>query len=137
MFEVDNYLAKRFDLKTYNCWHFVRDVWLELTGQDLRDWSPTEPTRDNLQAAFRDGALTFTKVMQLHTPDGRLVSLVRENISYIMQPLIVLMSNPSQVSHVGVLFEGRVLQLRQQGVMYQYFDAATAGFSHVEFYTTP
>lgn len=35
MFSVDNYLPRRFDMQSYNCWHMTVDAWKDLTGQEL------------------------------------------------------------------------------------------------------
>lgn len=35
MFTVDNYLQRKFDMKSYNCWHFAKDVWEDLTTERL------------------------------------------------------------------------------------------------------
>lgn len=35
MFTVDDYLPRRFDMKSYNCWHLAKDVWCDLTNERL------------------------------------------------------------------------------------------------------
>lgn len=35
MFTVDNYMYRRFDMKSYNCWHLAKEVWKDLTGETL------------------------------------------------------------------------------------------------------
>lgn len=35
--DVDYYLTRRFCRRSYNCWHFVKDVWMDLCGSPLVD----------------------------------------------------------------------------------------------------
>lgn len=123
MFEVDKYLGKRFHLQHYNCWHFVRDVWFEITGHMLYDYTPAHTTRSEMWLAATDAQCRFKEVKDWHTHGFN-------------DPLIVLMQRAKDTPHIGVLFEGKLLHLRPEGVIYQPLDVASVGFSRVLFYTT-
>jgi hypothetical protein len=36
MFTVDAYLLRRFDMKSYNCWHLAKDAWYDLTDERIQ-----------------------------------------------------------------------------------------------------
>lgn len=118
--DTDKYLSKRFHITNYNCWHFVRDVWFELTNEMLYDFTPAKTTKHELQLAAEDARYRFTQV-----PKGSTTA-----------PLIVLMKRYRDVPHIGVLYKGKVLHLRPEGVMYQPLDVASVGFDDVLYYTT-
>jgi len=118
MFEVDRYLGKKFHLRDYNCWHFVRDVWFELTGDMLYDYTPDKLNRHELDLAAEDATHRF-------------VALERP-----VSHTIVLMKRARDTPHIGVMYKGKVLHLRPEGAMYQPLDVASVGFSKILFYTT-
>lgn len=126
MFTVDKYLSKRFHIDRYNCWHFVRDVWMELTGNLLYDYTPSLTTKYELELAAEDAVHRFSDV----------TDSVRGHESHIGGPLIVLMQQPRSTPHIGVLFGGKVLHLRPYGARWEPLGAASVGFSKVSFYTT-
>lgn len=116
VFDLNHYLDRQFDLESYNCWDFTREVWLALTGQELtllKDWEP-----GTIQQA-----------------QGQYVEL-RQAVS----PCVVLFQGRSAaghtVPHAGVYYNGRVLHLRQQGARYQGLHLARIGFHTVTFYAT-
>ncbi len=113
---VDAYLSRRFHLARMNCWHLVRDAWLEMTGVDLGDLTPDRLTRDALTARFDDSRPLFTK------------------LAFPADPCIVLMSAQGAVPHVGIYHRRRVLQMTMGGASYVPLEAATAGFSKVEYF---
>lgn len=119
--DTDKYLSKRFHITNYNCWHFVRDVWFELTNEMLYDYTPAKTTKYELQLAAEDARYRFVQVPK---DTGKHL------------PLIVLMKRYRDVPHIGVLYKGKVLHLRPEGVMYQPLDVASVGFDDVLFYTT-
>ena len=114
--EVDRYLARRFDLARSNCWHLLRDAWMELTGRDLGDRTPERITTAALIGRFDTDVPSF------------------ERLDAPAEPSIVLMRSPGAVPHVGVYHRGRVLQMTARGASYVSLEAATAGFRDVEFY---
>lgn len=119
MFEVDDYLGKRFHLKRYNCWHFARDVWRDITGEQLYDFTPPFLDKEALTLAAEDARHKFVRV----TGDA-------------LQPLLVLATTPCDSPHIGVLYNGRVLHLRQAGALYEKLDSFKVGFTGINFYTT-
>src|SRR5688572_6970968 len=104
--DTDKYMSKRFHITNYNCWHFVRDVWFELTGAMLYDYTPAHTNKHELQLAANDARHRF-----------KLVAPVCAQQSVL--PVIVLMKRRHDVPHIGVLYKGKVLHLRPEGVMYQ------------------
>lgn len=36
MFSIDDYLQRKFDMKSYNCWHMAKEAWQELTSEVLQ-----------------------------------------------------------------------------------------------------
>lgn len=111
-FEVDRYLDRQFDLDSYNCWDFTREVWLALTGKELavlRDWLPDTVSQAQVK---------YVELKQA------------------VSPCVVLFQGRSALPHAGVYYNGRVLHLRQQGVRYQPLHLARIGFHTTLFYGT-
>lgn len=104
MIDTDKYLSSVFDIKSYNCWHFVKDVWLELRGQLLE------------VATVRQAQVDY---VELPAPRS---------------PCLVLMEAVGQVPHVGVYLNGKVLHLKQNGAWYQPLEIASVGFQSTSFY---
>lgn len=121
MFDMSKHLGKTFNITRYNCWHFARDVWFELTGDMLYDYTPASTTKYELELAAEDATLHFVEELYPNATTA---------------PLLVLMMRAKQTPHIGVLYQGKVLHLRPEGVMYQPLDAASATFQKVKFYTT-
>lgn len=113
---VDSYLARRFDLARQNCWHLVRDAWLELTGNDLGDRTPERITTAALMGRFDTDVPAF------------------QLLAEPADPCIVLMRSPRAVPHVGIFHKRRVLQMTARGASFVPLDVATAGYSDVSFY---
>lgn len=55
---VDRYLDRSFHPILYNCWHFARDVWRDLTGQDIGP-RPAPPASYERQAGASDPCLAL------------------------------------------------------------------------------
>lgn len=113
--DVDSYLTRRFDLARQNCWHVLRDAWLDLTGDDLGDRTPARITTAALIGQFDSDVPTFRKL------DGP------------AEPSIVLMTHARLVPHVGLYWRRKVLQMASGGPSYLPLAAATAGYD-VAFY---
>lgn len=113
---MDAYLARRFDLARQNCWHLVRDAWLELTGLDLGDRTPERITTAALIGRFDTDVPAFRR---LQAP---------------LDPCIVLMRSPGVVPHVGIFHKRRILQMTARGASFVPLEAATAGYREVSFY---
>lgn len=113
---VDVYLDRVYDRKSYNCGHFVADVWRDLTGQDIY-----EAVSGLAQPTGKGRAV----LKQL-----RAFARLREPVS----PCIVLLSPPRGLTHVGVYLRGRVLHITESGVGFDHIDVAAVGFNTVRFY---
>lgn len=114
--DVDKYLAKSFDLAHYNCWHLLREVWLELTGVDLGDRTPERITTNSLMRRFDTDVPTF---QELAAPED---------------PSMVLMLRRGVIPHVGVYLRGRVLQMTSTGASYMLPEQACLGFDRVRYF---
>lgn len=113
---VDGYLARTFHIKRSNCWHLVRDAWHELTGVDLGDRTPEQPSVVSLIGRFDSDVPAFT---QLPGP---------------ADPSIVLMTRRGVIPHVGVFLRGRVLQMTSSGASFTPPALACVGFDQVRYY---
>jgi hypothetical protein len=116
MVDVDAYLSRTFDLTRYNCWHFLRDVWMELTGEDLGDRTPERVSAASLIERFDRDVPAFR---ELPGPT---------------EPSIVLMTRRGAIPHVGAFFGGRILQMTSFGPSYMDPATAAAGFESVRYY---
>lgn len=114
--DVDSYLARRFDLASQNCWHMLRDAWLELTGRDVGDRTPETITRAALIGRFDTDVPTF------------------ERLDSPAEPCIVLMRQPGEIPHVGLYYRRKVLQMTRDGASYIALERARFGYDDVGFY---
>jgi len=123
MIDVGKYLGREFHWKNYNCWDFIREVWIEHAGVDLGKRTPESVTVQAFRKAFE---------AQEFDVDGAVV----RRLEHPIDPCLVLMIRPNVLNHVGVFVQGRVLHLLpKQRVQLQDFNIATMGFSEVRFYT--
>lgn len=113
---VDRFLQKEFSYRDYNCFHFVRDVWLELTGNDLGDQTPQSPGVDTYN---QKALLVANTLLALAMPED---------------PSIVLLQRDRLEPHVGVFYKGRVLHLNRKGAYYMPLSQVTPGYTTVGFY---
>jgi len=112
---IEKYLEKRFT-RTYNCFNFVREVWLDLTGVDLGDQTPAEHGAEE----YNQKALKVANTLiTLDAPES---------------PSIVLLQRSRLEPHIGVYYKGKVLHLTKQGVYYMPLDQVTTGYPKVNFY---
>lgn len=114
--DVDSYLARTFDLARYNCWHMLRDVWMDLTGRDLGDRTPERISTEALLCRFDSDVPQFRELM------------------WPRDPCIVLMTRPAVVPHVGAFFNRRVLQMTSSGASFMPLEVATAGFERARYF---
>lgn len=115
-FPVEKYLLREFNYRAYNCFHFTRDIWLELTGIDLGDQVPAEKSIDT----YTDQALKVANTLT--------------SLQHPEDPCIVLLQRQRLEPHVGVYYKGRVLHLNSKGAYYMALDQLTAGYTKVGFY---
>lgn len=113
---IDNYLNKRFDPTHYNCWDFIRDVWLDITKVDIGCRTPSPSTPKNKIKRFLNEESEFIKVDE------------------IVDPCIVLFKRNKGIPHVGVYTRGRVLHISEQGVKFEHLEIAKTGFNSVGFF---
>lgn len=115
---VDKYLGMIFDLRSYNCFDLVRELWGELTGVDLGKQTPYE---------LDDAALTIRT--------EQVAARLRE-LSAPRDPCIVLMRRGRIAPHVGVFYKGRVLHINSRGAEYGELHHVTACWTKINYYTT-
>lgn len=116
MFRVDPYLAKEYNRKSYNCWHMAKDIWLELTGVDLKHLVPEDST---IEAHNR------------HTVEAA-TSLKR--VDNLQDPCLVLMQRQRLEPHVGVYYKGQLLHLNNHGAQYRPLEHITVPYPTVTYY---
>lgn len=115
MTSVDAYLGRTFHKASYNCLHFTRDVWLDLTGVDISDrlaglWHlPTKRVRRHNTRSF-------------------------ERLPGPIDPCLVLMQAPREAPHVGIYLRGRILHITTCGVEFMLLDVASRGFKTIRYY---
>jgi hypothetical protein len=113
----DDYMGRRFDLKRYNCWSLVRDVWRDMTGLDLGDLTPRRAGLGALQAAATD-ASAGSAFERLQTP----------------APACIVLLEGRDMPHVGVLLRGKLLHMTPAGVRHEYLAYVARDFASVEYY---
>ena len=112
---IDKFFDCKYDRRRYNCYHFTRDVWLDLTGRLL--------VLD--ESIFLNGKLTKAYVRQF-------VSIVKP-----VSPCIVVMQRKGFAPHVGVYVRGNVFHIQINGPEYQPVDVASRGFQTIRFALCP
>ena len=115
-FSVDPYLARKYVEGRYTCSEFARDVWLDLTGEDIGERLRL------LHVAATD--------RRIRADDYRAFSRLREPSS----PCIALLRRPRTVPHMGVYLRRRILHLNGLGVFFQTPSVALLGFKTVSYY---
>lgn len=113
---IDKYLSKTFKYKTYNCYDFVREVWLELTGKDLGAQTPS------------------VSDVQSYTEKALQVANTLERLDQPADPSIVLLQRSRIEPHIGVYVGGKVLHLTRTGAYYMSLSQVTPGYPTVSFY---
>lgn len=94
--ETDKFLDRVYDLKNYNCAHFVTEVWEDLTGEDISE----------LCGSFvgNDAWSSLKDRKKLRKPES---------------PCVAIMQNPSILPHAGIYVEGRILHITETGVKFE------------------
>lgn len=115
---ADDYHGRRFDLRSNNCWHFARDVWLDITGVDLGDLTPDSLEPEALQSAAAAAYL-----------GARFRRVVPQRL-----PCLALAERARRMPHVGVYMRHRVLSLHEAGVAFQTIPEFATGFTRVSFF---
>lgn len=113
---IDAFYRRKYNRNSYNCAHFVCEVWEYLTGQRIAD------RMGGLLAPFADRRASFSlrhDFKRLATPES---------------PCIVLMQRPRFPSHVGIYLDGKIFHIRETGVEFQPIDVASFGFKFLRYY---
>lgn len=122
MIRIDDYLGREYDLKGYNCWHLVCDVWRDHCGVDLSEFEARPETRRELMSIGQSLAATDC--------NGRL-----RRIGAPVDPCIVYLARPGSLSHVGVYVRGRLLHIQERmNVCHQPLEQVLPGYRDVRFY---
>lgn len=119
---IDEYLSRQHNMKEYNCWDFLREVWLDITGVDVGHRTPSSCSREEMKALFQHGA-----------NDEPLF----KRLANRKDPCIVLMMRGNMLPHVGVYLRDRVLHLPEKSyTKFEPIEQATLGFKEVRYYDT-
>jgi hypothetical protein len=115
---VDRYLDRQYEASSYNCAHFVCEVWEDMKGRAM--------------AEVLSGFLCAPARRQTRVSDLRRIRFLGRPES----PCIVLLQSPRQRPHVGIWIRGRVLHLPERGAaQFQTLDVVRVGFQSVRFFT--
>lgn len=99
---TDKYLDKEYHFSSYNCSHFVNDVWFDLTGESI-----IGICQSFIQGRQRDFITRIRERVRLDKP---------------VSPCVVLMHNSQYVPHAGIYIDGDVLHLTETGVKRETID---------------
>lgn len=113
---LDRFFNRTYSAQTYNCAHFVCEVWKETQGQDISG---------PLSGFLRPAKLRKVRASIRHQ---------FERLDGPRSPCIVLMQRPGYAPHVGMFIRGRVFHIQRSGVQFQPIDVAAIGFTQVRFY---
>jgi hypothetical protein len=107
---INKFLDRAYDEDKYNCVHFTRDVWLELTGVDIEQ---------HVKSLLGDPAIT-----------------TRHGFRRVREPreLSLVWLRGAAESHAGVFVDGKILHLSKCGAIYQRVEDALMGFLEVRYY---
>lgn len=114
---IDKFLDRVFVPRKYTCWEFTREVWLDLTGEDL-------------------GINPFNRYCEKVEE----LEIIRGNANRLLitpkSPCFVLMlSDKDPVPHTGVFIDGKILHLpRNSNVHFERIENILIGFNEVRFY---
>lgn len=111
---LDDFMGLSYHEISYNCSHFVRDLWLHLTGCDISD----------LVGAWNSGNLATAMVSRKN-----LILL-----NQIEEPCIAMFQCPKEVPHVGVIIEGRVFHMTPDGPRLHNLDFVSNQYKSTKFY---
>lgn len=117
-FSVNKWLCsgRVFSLTQYNCWHFLRDVWLDVTGRDLGDRVPASV--NGYRQRFEHGA-----------------AFEHERIDDPVSPCIAYFPKARKATpHIGMYWRGKIIHLDRAGVMNERPEAMCARMGPVEYY---
>jgi len=111
---INAYFSRKYDDMSYNCLHFARDVWLDLTGEDLTA---------KLQGLLGEGR----KLTKSHFRAFR-------KLNQPLSPCLVLMTQLGKDPHIGVYFNGNVFHIRKSGVEFLPANLACRWATSIRYY---
>lgn len=120
-FSTDPYMGKRYIKDVYNCFDFAREVWLGITGEDIKD---------------------RLEILRNAIPDRKALARDIRSFRKLLEPedpCLVMLKSPRTRPHIGVYLRGKLLHLAtpsfvQLGVMFERLDTVTWRFKKVAFY---
>lgn len=114
---LDRFYSRVYNEKTYNCAHFVCEVWKDLTGEDITHKLTGMMTVKNERVVDPKLRFKFKKL------DGK-----------PNQPCLIVMHRRRIGSHVGIYLNDKVLHITESGVERVSVEIATYGFDKFGFY---
>jgi hypothetical protein len=115
-FSVDPYLSRRYVEGEYTCSEFARDVWLDLTGEDLAE---------RLEGLFR-----WESGRRVDRGEYQGFRLLAKPES----PCIALMRRRHTVPHMGVYLRRRILHLTERRAFFHRPEIAAMSFTSLRYY---
>jgi len=113
---IDKFFHKKYNINTYNCAHFVCEVWEYLTG---------EPIAHKLTGILRP---------QKEREVGLQLRRQFKRITAPETPCLALMQRRGSAPHVGIFLRGRIFHIKELGVEFQPVEVASFGFDKIGFY---
>lgn len=111
---VNKFFSKKYDDESYNCLHFLREVWLEFVGEDLG------PRLTTLLDAKRQLKLAHARAFK--------------RLSAPVSPCIMVMTQLGRDPHVGMYLNGKILHIRKAGVEFLPPVLACRGATSIRYY---
>lgn len=117
MFRVDDFLNRKHDMKSYNCWDFVREILFREKGVDIGKRTPDQVTLSALKKQIDEHSRLFPK---LEKPKNF---------------CIVLFKREKRLPHIGIFYKGKILHLPERShARFDPISIAALGFTTVEFF---
>jgi len=113
---IDKYLNRTYNERSYNCAHFVCEVWAELKNPEIAD----------ILASFLCATYERKALLSLRH---------RINIlSKPIEPCIICLQAKGLPAHVGIWWHGKILHINRKGVYYQPLEIVRLGFQQIRFF---
>lgn len=113
---LDRFYDRTYNERTYNCAHFVVEVWQALKGEDLSEKLTGFMTSKDKRVVNPKIRFGFTRLKE---PES---------------PCLIVMHKHRQGSHVGIYLNGKILHIGESGVQHVPIGLATFGFDRYGFY---
>lgn len=113
---VDSWLLAEYPDEGYNCWDFIRAVWLRTFDEDVGDRTP-----DTVRA-YRDAVKNGEKLFcELRSPEN---------------PCFILFESPTSraVPHIGIYYNKKVLHYKSEGPRYEPVEQAKGTLKSVRYF---